>query len=264
MMKSFVSEEDLEEIRKKRQEEWEKVRRPDQPLQRPEAVHDHRTLYERLQAQKDKKQEELAEKHALKNQIVGYDEEDVAFLDEVQREAVAAEDARWQEELDAIKSFRREKEAASTRALASSTATTLPLEDAHSNSNISSSSSSSSGGGGGGSSNGSYKLHSHPVKRSLPGSLTGLVVRRKGAPTVAKSESTASAAAPAVSSFCNNSSKRPRLAKDTSAVINNESKIVATATAAGLADSTMPTNGAAAKLPGLAQYGSESEDEESE
>lgn len=30
--KSFVSEEELEEKRRVRQEEWEKVRRPDQPL----------------------------------------------------------------------------------------------------------------------------------------------------------------------------------------------------------------------------------------
>ena len=30
--KSFVSEKEIEEVKKKRQEEWEKVRRPDQPL----------------------------------------------------------------------------------------------------------------------------------------------------------------------------------------------------------------------------------------
>lgn len=31
-MKSFVSESEVEEFRKKRQEEWEKVRQPDDPL----------------------------------------------------------------------------------------------------------------------------------------------------------------------------------------------------------------------------------------
>lgn len=31
-LKTFVSEKEIEEVKKKRQEEWEKVRRPDQPL----------------------------------------------------------------------------------------------------------------------------------------------------------------------------------------------------------------------------------------
>ena len=32
IFKSFVTEKDVEEVKQKRQEEWEKVRRPDQPL----------------------------------------------------------------------------------------------------------------------------------------------------------------------------------------------------------------------------------------
>lgn len=32
IFKQFVSEKQIEEVKKKRQEEWEKVRRPDQPL----------------------------------------------------------------------------------------------------------------------------------------------------------------------------------------------------------------------------------------
>lgn len=32
VFKQFVSEKQIEEVKKKRQEEWEKVRRPDQPL----------------------------------------------------------------------------------------------------------------------------------------------------------------------------------------------------------------------------------------
>ena len=32
VFKSFVSEKEIDEIKQKRQEEWEKVRRPDQPL----------------------------------------------------------------------------------------------------------------------------------------------------------------------------------------------------------------------------------------
>ena len=91
MFRSFVSEKEIEEVKQKRQEEWEKVRKPDQPLgklqkllshiiihsflllvpwrsidlsflntpvERPEEAYDHRTLYDRLKQQKDKKQEE--------------------------------------------------------------------------------------------------------------------------------------------------------------------------------------------------------------
>ena len=32
--KSFISEKEIEEVKKKRQEEWEKVRKPNQPLGR--------------------------------------------------------------------------------------------------------------------------------------------------------------------------------------------------------------------------------------
>ncbi len=32
VFKSFISEKEVEEVKKKRQEEWEKVRRPDEPL----------------------------------------------------------------------------------------------------------------------------------------------------------------------------------------------------------------------------------------
>ena len=32
VFKSFVSEKEIEEVKQKRQEEWERVRRPDQPL----------------------------------------------------------------------------------------------------------------------------------------------------------------------------------------------------------------------------------------
>lgn len=32
VFKSFITEKEINEVKKKRQEEWEKVRRPDQPL----------------------------------------------------------------------------------------------------------------------------------------------------------------------------------------------------------------------------------------
>uniref|UniRef100_A0A8C2FIB6 FAM192A/Fyv6 N-terminal domain-containing protein n=1 Tax=Cyprinus carpio TaxID=7962 RepID=A0A8C2FIB6_CYPCA len=61
LSRKFVSESELDEKRKKRQEEWEKVRKPDDPEEAPEEVYDPRSLYERLQEQKDKKQEEYEE-----------------------------------------------------------------------------------------------------------------------------------------------------------------------------------------------------------
>ena len=76
----FVSEKEIEDVKAKKQKEWEKVRRPDQPLgkpawqplvckmirfaafsERPEEEYDNRTLYEKLKAQKDRKQEEWEE-----------------------------------------------------------------------------------------------------------------------------------------------------------------------------------------------------------
>lgn len=90
--RKFVSEAELDERRKKRQEEWEKVRKPDDPEgkntfiqwfkvhqwrvrdhpcilyvyvlcspEAPEEEYDPRSLFERLQEQKDKKQEEYEE-----------------------------------------------------------------------------------------------------------------------------------------------------------------------------------------------------------
>uniref|UniRef100_A0A8C5FB03 FAM192A/Fyv6 N-terminal domain-containing protein n=1 Tax=Gadus morhua TaxID=8049 RepID=A0A8C5FB03_GADMO len=61
LTRKFVSEAELDEARKKRQEEWEQVRKPDDPEEAPEEDYDHRCLFERLQEQKDKKQEEFEE-----------------------------------------------------------------------------------------------------------------------------------------------------------------------------------------------------------
>nr|XP_014344561.1 PREDICTED: protein FAM192A [Latimeria chalumnae] len=59
--KRFVSESEIEERRQRRQEEWEKVRKPEDPVECPEEVYDPRSLYERLQEQKEKKQQEYEE-----------------------------------------------------------------------------------------------------------------------------------------------------------------------------------------------------------
>ena len=48
-MSNFVSEADLEEARKNRQAEWERVRKADDPEEAPEEEYDHRSLFERLE-----------------------------------------------------------------------------------------------------------------------------------------------------------------------------------------------------------------------
>uniref|UniRef100_A0A672TGK8 FAM192A/Fyv6 N-terminal domain-containing protein n=1 Tax=Strigops habroptila TaxID=2489341 RepID=A0A672TGK8_STRHB len=60
--KRFVSESELEERRKRRQEEWEKVRKPEDPEECPEEAYNPCSLYEILQEQREKKQQEFEEK----------------------------------------------------------------------------------------------------------------------------------------------------------------------------------------------------------
>jgi len=69
--KKFVSEDEIAEAKKKRQEEWEKVRTADQPVEAPEEEYDPRSLFERLEANRVKKQEEFDEAHRLKNMVKG-------------------------------------------------------------------------------------------------------------------------------------------------------------------------------------------------
>ncbi|KAF0041494.1 hypothetical protein F2P81_007392 [Scophthalmus maximus] len=69
LSRKFVSETELDEKRKKRQEEWEKVRKPDDPEEAPEEAYDSRSLFERLQEQKDKKQEEFEEQLKFNRQV---------------------------------------------------------------------------------------------------------------------------------------------------------------------------------------------------
>ena len=117
MSSGFVSEKVLDEKRRQRQEEWEKVRKAEDPKEAPEEPQDNRSLYDKLQvryitfwshhiveslnlkatnvlnvrlmchcfsqANKAAKQEEWDEAHALKNQIRGIDDDEAEFLDEV-------------------------------------------------------------------------------------------------------------------------------------------------------------------------------------
>ncbi|XP_053304898.1 PSME3-interacting protein [Spea bombifrons] len=104
--KKFVTESELEEKRKKRQEEWEKVRKPEDPEECPEEVYDPRSLYEKLQEQKEKKQLDYEEQFKFKNMVRGLDEDETNFLDEVSRKQELIEKERREEELKEISEFR--------------------------------------------------------------------------------------------------------------------------------------------------------------
>ena len=83
MSSGFVTETELEEKKKVRQEEWERVRKPEDPVAAPEEPVDSRSLFERLEEQKQKKQDDWDEEHKFKNQFRGLDDEEVDFLDRV-------------------------------------------------------------------------------------------------------------------------------------------------------------------------------------
>ena len=104
--RAFVSEAELAERRQKRQEEWAKTRKPDDPEQAPEEEYDPRTLYERLQENKMKKEAEYEEAHKLKNMIRGLDSDEVAFLEHVDHEKLDREHERSCEEQRAIAEFK--------------------------------------------------------------------------------------------------------------------------------------------------------------
>ncbi|XP_064414725.1 PSME3-interacting protein isoform X2 [Latimeria chalumnae] len=104
--KRFVSESEIEERRQRRQEEWEKVRKPEDPVECPEEVYDPRSLYERLQEQKEKKQQEYEEQFQFKNMVRGLDEDETNFLDEVSRQQLLVEKHRREEEMKELKEYR--------------------------------------------------------------------------------------------------------------------------------------------------------------
>ncbi|KAM3609148.1 uncharacterized protein V6R79_010203 [Siganus canaliculatus] len=106
LSRKFVSEAELDEKRKKRQEEWEKVRKPEDPQEAPEEEYDPRSLFERLQEQKDKKQEEFEEQFKFKNMVRGLDEDETSFLDEVSRQQCLVEKQRRDEEKQELLEYR--------------------------------------------------------------------------------------------------------------------------------------------------------------
>lgn len=106
MSSGFVTESEINEARKLRQEEWEKVRQPDQPLERPEEPYDGRSLFDRLKEQKMKKDMDYEEAHKLKNLIRGLDDDEVQFLELVDQNKMEMEKKQMLEEEQELKDFR--------------------------------------------------------------------------------------------------------------------------------------------------------------
>lgn len=107
----FEREVDIEERRKKRQEEWDKVRTDDQPEEAPEEPYDGRSLFDRLKEQKDKKDHDFEESRKFKNMIRGLDDDDIDHLDLVDKKRMEEEKLQRQEELKELREY-REKVAA--------------------------------------------------------------------------------------------------------------------------------------------------------
>eukprot|EP00096_Caligus_rogercresseyi_P012951 TRINITY_DN5614_c0_g1_i1.p1 TRINITY_DN5614_c0_g1~~TRINITY_DN5614_c0_g1_i1.p1 ORF type:complete len:216 (+),score=83.46 TRINITY_DN5614_c0_g1_i1:73-720(+) len=106
MASGFVSENDLEKARNQRQEEWDKVRQESDPKEAPEPEYDSRSLFERLEANREKKQLEWEEAHKLKNQIRGIDDEEADFLDKVSKNIENYEKRIENEELAEVQAYR--------------------------------------------------------------------------------------------------------------------------------------------------------------
>ncbi|CAH1640568.1 unnamed protein product [Spodoptera littoralis] len=106
MSSGFISETEILEARRRRQEEWEKVRTADQPEEAPEEPYDTRPLYQRLEEQRLKKEAEYEEAHKLKNMIRGLDDDEVGFLDLVERSKAKAAQQISIEEQREMQEFR--------------------------------------------------------------------------------------------------------------------------------------------------------------
>lgn len=136
MSSGFISESKLEEKRRLRQEEWEKVRKPEDPCEAPEEEYDSRSLFDRLKEQKDKKQADWDEAHKLKNLVRGLDDDEAGFLDFVDQTKLAEESRILQEEREELEDYRKavakENEERLRTGIKSNSMTVIPTRSGHS------------------------------------------------------------------------------------------------------------------------------------
>ncbi|KAJ2848049.1 hypothetical protein IWW36_003525 [Coemansia brasiliensis] len=103
----FISESAIEEARSERQEAWKRAYESGKPSA-PEADYDPRTLYERLQEQKLKKSEALAESRRAANQIHKLDDEETRFLDSVHEAERLKQMERKRKEQEELAKFKEQ------------------------------------------------------------------------------------------------------------------------------------------------------------
>ena len=104
MSSGFETESEIAAKKKARQDEWDRVRKPEDPEKAPEPEpQDNRSLFARLEEQRVAKQDEWDEAHKLKNQIRGIDDDEADFLDTVDNIRAAAESKRRKEDEQALK-----------------------------------------------------------------------------------------------------------------------------------------------------------------
>merc|ERR1712150_74155 len=101
------TETEVEEKKRVRQEEGERVRKPEDPETVPEEPVDSRSLWERLNEQKQKKQDDWDEEHKFKNQFRGLNDDEVDFLDKIDNVRANVERNKFLEEQKELEDFER-------------------------------------------------------------------------------------------------------------------------------------------------------------
>lgn len=95
-VKKFETQGEIEEKKRRRQEHWEKVRKPDDPEECPEE--ETRSLFQQLEDNKASQQQEFEEQFKLRNSVKGLEEEETKFLDFVSNRQLQLEKEREKEE----------------------------------------------------------------------------------------------------------------------------------------------------------------------
>ncbi|KAF7436934.1 hypothetical protein PC9H_003768 [Pleurotus ostreatus] len=112
----FVSQDDVETARARRDEQWKAAYARHVPPPAPvEDSYDGRSLAEKLAANKIAKQEEWEEKTKLANQYRALEEDEVLFLDSIRERQEAEERERKEQDGEEVRNF---KEAVAARATA--------------------------------------------------------------------------------------------------------------------------------------------------
>ncbi|WVQ81429.1 hypothetical protein IAT38_003553 [Cryptococcus sp. DSM 104549] len=113
----FQSQAEIDEARENRKKEWaEAYKRIGQepPPEEPQEEYDSRTLFERLQSQKDIKKEEWDSKMKLSNQWRGIDAGEQAFLAEKEAEKRAEQRKVEEREAEELREYRERQALKST------------------------------------------------------------------------------------------------------------------------------------------------------